>query len=117
MANPTPEDFKNFLLGDWGQTLFIETRLDNKLLSVAVSDRLKNGLSAVYTFFDPEHDRRSLGTFAILQQVWLAPVQAVDHVYLGYWIENHPKMDYKKHFSGQEFYLDQLWKPKSKRGK
>ena len=113
MANPTMEDYQNFLLSDWGQTLFIETRLEDQLLSVAVSDQLQDGLSAVYTFFDPEHEKRSLGTFAVLQQIWLAQVRAQPHVYLGYWIENHPKMDYKKYFGGQEFYLNQLWQDKA----
>ncbi|MCW9014681.1 MAG: arginyltransferase [Gammaproteobacteria bacterium] len=109
MANPSPDDYRNFLLSDWGQTLFIETRLNNKLLSIAVSDQLQAGLSAVYTFFDPAEEKRSLGTFAILQQIWLAQVHKLPHVYLGYWIKNHPKMDYKKNFNSLEFYLNQLW--------
>ena len=117
MANPSEDDYRNFLLSDWGQTLFIETRFHGKLLSIAVSDQLRSGLSAVYTFFDPDETRRSLGTFAILQQIWLAQVYGLPHVYLGYWIKNHPKMDYKKNFDSLEFYLNQLWAPKPVRAR
>ena len=52
--------------------MFIESRLDGKLLSVAVVDYLAAGPSAVYTFFEPDEKKRSLGTFAILQQIWLS---------------------------------------------
>lgn len=113
MASPTEEDFKSFLLCDWGQTLFIETRLNGKLMSVSVSDFLNTGPSAVYTFFEPEEVKRSLGTFAILQQIWLARVYQLGHVFLGYWIKDHPKMDYKNNFDALEFYLDQGWVDKN----
>lgn len=109
MANPQAEDFTKFLLNDWGKTLFIESRLDGKLLCVAVVDYLNNGLSAVYSFFDPEQGRRSLGSFAILQQVWLAQIYGLPHVYLGYWIPQHPKMDYKKHFQILECMRNDKW--------
>lgn len=110
MANPTAEDFSSFLLNDWGSSIFIESRLNDQLLSVAVVDFLSSGLSAVYTFFEPKEEKRSLGNFAILQQIWLARVYRLPHVYLGYWIDSHPKMDYKRHFSGLEVYQQEQWK-------
>lgn len=110
MSDPGREDFTNFLLNDWRSSVFIESRLGQQLLSVAVVDFLSCGLSAVYTFFEPEHSKRSLGNFAILQQIWLARLYRLPHTYLGYWIEGHPKMDYKQHFQGLEVYQQEEWK-------
>ena len=109
MASPKEDDFKNFLLCDWSQTLFIECRLDGKLLAVAVADFLNAGPSAVYTFFEPTETKRSLGTFAIMQQIWLARLYQLEHVYLGYWIKDHPKMDYKSNFNSLELYQNNGW--------
>ncbi|MCW9047656.1 MAG: arginyltransferase, partial [Gammaproteobacteria bacterium] len=78
-------------------------------LCVAVVDFLNAGPSAVYTFFDPDEHKRSLGTFAILQQIWLARLYNKEHLYLGYWIDNHPKMEYKRKFSGLEIYQQDSW--------
>lgn len=111
MANPQPDDFSHFLLCDWSQSLFIESRLDDRLIAVAVSDFLHDGPSAVYSFFDPDLGRRGLGTFAVLQQVWLARLYQLPHVYLGYWLQDHPKMDYKKNFAGLELFDGLLWEP------
>ncbi len=109
MSDPSREDFSSFLLNDWGSSLFIESRLEKQLLSVAVVDFLPSGLSAVYTFFEPTENRRSLGSFAIMQQIWLARLYNLPHVYLGYWIDDHPKMDYKKQFHGLEIYQQEKW--------
>ena len=111
MANPRPGDFSNFLLCDWSQSLFIESRLDGRLIAVAVSDFLPDGPSAVYSFFYPSENRRGLGTFAVLQQIWLARLYQRPHLYLGYWLKNHPKMHYKKNFSGLELFDGKVWRP------
>ena len=111
MANPRPEEFSNFLLCDWSQSLFIESRLQGQLIAVAVCDFLADGPSAVYSFFDPDFSQRGLGTLAVLQQIWLARLYQLPHVYLGYWLKAHPKMDYKKNFSGLELFDGLLWKP------
>ncbi len=91
-------DFQRFLTAPWSPTLFLELRLASRLLGVAVTDVCLNGLSAVYTFFDPSEQARGLGTFAILQQLQLAARRGLPWVYLGFWIEGHPKMDYKRRF-------------------
>jgi len=109
MADPQPEDFRSFLLNNWNTSVFIESRLNGQLLCVAVVDFLNAGPSAVYTFFDPEEQKRSLGTYAILQQVWLARLYNKEHLYLGYWIDNHPKMEYKRKFSGLEIFQQESW--------
>ena len=80
--------------------MFVELRLGGHLVAVAVTDVCATGLSAVYTFFDPDLPRRSLGTYCILRQVGLAQARHLPHLYLGYWIEGHPKMGYKARFGG-----------------
>jgi leucyl-tRNA---protein transferase len=98
MDEARPSDFDAFLKCDWSPTRFLEMRLHGRLLAVAVTDCLPDALSAVYTFFDPEVDARSLGTYAILRQIEWARTSGLSHVYLGYWIHGHPKMDYKSAF-------------------
>lgn len=109
MAGPTPEEFERFLISRWGRTVFIELRLAKELLAVAVTDVMPQGLSAVYTFYAPEHPRRSLGTFAILQQIALAQRRELPFVYLGYWLPGHPKMDYKRRFSALQILREGRW--------
>ncbi|MFN7783301.1 MAG: arginyltransferase [Lysobacterales bacterium] len=103
MDEPRPEDFDGFLSAPWSPTRFLRFQLDDgRLLGVAVCDLLPNGLSAVYTFFEPEERSRGLGTWAILKQVEWARQLGLPHVYLGFWLQGHPKMDYKRRFSGLE---------------
>lgn len=105
MADPSHEEFEQFLIGDWSPTRFIEWRLDGRLLAVAVTDVTANALSAVYTYFDPGFESRSLGTQAILGQIEWAKATARPHLYLGFWLKDHPKMDYKRRFRPME----RLW--------
>jgi len=105
------EDFQRFLSAPWSPTLFLEFRKDNRLLGVAVTDVLLAGLSAVYTFYDPDEAARSLGTFGILQQVALARRRGIPYVYLGFWIAGHPKMDYKRRFNALEVRRHGRWIP------
>jgi len=110
MDHPDPQDFTRFLYTAWSPTFFLEFRLDGRLLGVAVTDITSSGLSAVYTFFDPDEGARSLGSYAILRQIELARERALPHLYLGYWIQNHPKMDYKKRFRPIELLTAEGWK-------
>jgi leucyl-tRNA---protein transferase len=109
MANPIREDFNSFLLNSWNTSIFIESRHKGRLLGVAVVDFLSAGPSAVYTFFEPSEQKRSLGTFAILQQIWLARLYHKPYLYLGYWLEGHPKMEYKRKFSALEIFQHDQW--------
>lgn len=109
MANPTRESFKEFLMSDWCSTLFVEMRLEGKLIGVSVIDSVPKGFSAVYTFFDPQESKRGLGTFAVLWQLRMAEKRNLPWVYLGYWIEDHPKMDYKSKFKPAEVYRYHQW--------
>lgn len=98
MDDADASDFQRFLTAPWSPTQFLELRLSERLLAVAVTDITAQGLSAVYTFFDPDEAARSLGTYAILCQLELAQQRSLPFVYLGFWIKNHPKMDYKRRF-------------------
>lgn len=109
MDNPTEESFSHFLTSYWCDTQFIEFRDQGKLIAVAVTDFLDDGLSAFYTFFDPDYQQASLGTFAILKQIELAKSLHLSSLYLGYWIADCQKMSYKQDFSALEAYQDQCW--------
>jgi len=95
MDEAQAEDFARFLYTAWSPTRFMEFRDEGRLLAVAVTDFCDAGISSVYTFYEPEALERGLGTFAILEQIRIAREQALEHVYLGFWIAGHPKMDYK----------------------
>lgn len=110
MDDAEPEDFERFLTAPWSPTLFLELRDAERLLAVAVTDVCRSGLSAVYTFFDPDERARGLGTLAILRQVELARRLGLEHVYLGFWIAGHPKMDYKRRFRPLQVLVDGTWR-------
>jgi arginyl-tRNA--protein-N-Asp/Glu arginylyltransferase len=109
MADPAEEDFKQFLYRNWSDTQFLEHRLNGRLVAVAVTDIVNDGISAVYSFFDPEMAKQSLGTYCILKQIEYARELGMDYVYLGYWIKNYPKMHYKNNFKPLQLYLDEQW--------
>ena len=101
--------YKTFLLSPWADSIFISSYLGKKLVSVAVTDRLKDGLSAIYTFYDPYEAKRSLGTFNILNQVEIASELSLNYLYLGYWIANNQKMHYKINFKPLELFVNSEW--------
>ena len=109
MDDPSADDFERFLACPWSPTRFLELREAGRLLAVAVTDVLPNGLSAVYTFYDPELEARGLGTLSILRQVEWARRDSLPHLYLGYWIPGHRKMDYKSRFHPLELLRDGHW--------
>jgi arginyl-tRNA--protein-N-Asp/Glu arginylyltransferase len=77
-------------------------KADGTLVACALTDRLKDGLSMVYSFFHPGEDARSLGTYMILDHVRTAQARELPYVYLGYWVRGSEKMDYKVRFSPLE---------------
>ena len=109
MFPPSIEQYKTFLLSPWADSIFISSYLGKKLVSVAVTDRLKDGLSAIYTFYDPYEAKRSLGTFNILNQVEMASELSLNYLYLGYWIANNQKMHYKINFKPLELFVNSEW--------
>jgi len=111
MSTDDAEEFAGMFLADWVDTRFVCIRASAQLLAVAVTDVTPIGCSAVYTFFDPapEHGARSLGTFAILAQLALARTLQLPHLYLGYWLDQHPAMHYKHRFRPQQHLQPQGW--------
>jgi len=109
MYPPNREQFASFLVRDQPFSRFYEFRMEERLLAVAVTDVLPNGLSAVYTFYEPTEERRSLGRYAILWQIGEAARLGLQDVYLGYWIKNCRKMNYKTQYRPIELFVNQRW--------
>lgn len=111
MYPPSPEQFSSFLTSPWSDTRFYCFYDQQQLLAVAVVDHLKDGLSAVYTFYDPEQEARSLGMLAVLWQITRCQREHLPYLYLGYWIRDCQKMSYKTDYRPLEQFVDQRWQP------
>lgn len=109
MYPPSLESFKRFLQYSFTDSFFMEFWRDEELIMVAVCDKLDDGISAVYTFFNPELARLSLGTFAILTQIDYVKQLGLPYLYLGFWVPNSEKMDYKANFHPIELLINQHW--------
>lgn len=110
MASMTARDYANLVMSSPVDTTVLEWRDSmGRLMAAALSDRLRDGYSAVYSFFDPDESKRSLGTLVILEMVHLMRRIGLDHVYLGFWVEGSRKMAYKSRFRPLEIYRDGRW--------
>ena len=105
------EQYSHFLLQSHVDTRHVEFREHGVLRMVSVIDRLSDGLSSVYNFYEPDHPRGALGTYGILWQVEAARRLDLAHVYLGYWIAESPKMANKSRFRPLEALIDGDWVP------
>jgi arginine-tRNA-protein transferase len=109
MDDPDPQKYTQFLVGNHIETGFFEIRQQERLLGVAVVDQLPDGLSAVYTFYEPDEKARGLGVYAVLWEIEHARQLGLPYLYLGYWIEASPKMAYKADYSPLEIYRHGHW--------
>lgn len=109
MYPPSTEQFQSFLTTDLKFARFYEFRANEALLAVAVTDVLPTGLSAMYTFFSPEDKRRGLGRYAILWQIQESLRLGLPYVYLGYWIKDCQKMNYKTQYQPLEGFINEHW--------
>ena len=109
MYPPTREQYESFLLGTWSDTRIVTLTHADRVLAAGVVDFLDDGLSAVYTFFDPAAASRSLGTHMVLAEIELARDLGLPYVYLGYWVKDCRKMNYKIEFRPLEMYVDDHW--------
>ncbi|WP_420567408.1 arginyltransferase [Thalassovita sp.] len=82
-----------------------------ELIAVCLTDILDDGVSMVYSFYDPERERDSLGTYIILDHIEIAREAGLPFVYLGYWVPGSPKMGYKARFKGIELFSKGQWEP------
>ncbi len=93
-------------------TTVVEFRdASGRLVGVSLTDRIASGLSGVYKFFEPDLERRSLGTFIILWHVQRAAELGLPYVYLGYWVRDCRKMTYKSRFAPLEALVGPEWRP------
>jgi len=110
MAAMTYADYRGMVEDSAVRTAVAEFRdAKGALAAVALIDRLDDGFSAVYTFYDPSRGKQSLGTWSILWLVEECRRQGLAYVYLGYWIEESPKMAYKARFPALERLTDKGW--------
>ena len=109
MYPPSRNQFEEFLGNPWQSTQYLEFRLAEKLIGCAVVDIINNGLSAIYTYFDPAYTNRSLGNLAILFQIGMAQQLGLQYLYLGYWIADCAKMNYKASYRPLQLYRENSW--------
>ena len=112
------QQFESFLSCNLTPQLFIETwapanaennLTEDKLVCVAVTDVLSNGLSAVYTFYHPDYKSNGLGVFSILTQLNFCQKMSLPYLYLGYQIDECQKMNYKDRYYPFERFIDGQW--------
>ncbi len=105
------EQYTQFLLSSNVNSMLVEFRDAGDLVMVSVIDQIEDGLSAVYTFFDPEREKSSLGTYGVLWQIDLARRLELPYVYLGYWIGATHKMAYKTQYQPLQGLIGGHWRP------
>jgi len=111
MALMSFEDYRSMVEDSPVDTMIVEFRdADGRLAAAALTDRLSDGLSGIYKFFDPDQARRSTGTFIVLWHVERARELGLPYVYLGYWIADCRKMAYKTRFRPIEAHGPAGWR-------
>ena len=109
MDNDEPDRYETLIKADWSLSKLLEFRLENKLMMVAVIDCFEDGVSAVYTFFDPDFTKRGLGVYGVLSEIDYVKSLQLDWLYLGYWNPKTNKMSYKSNYQPIEFFDGQDW--------
>src|SRR6185369_1771988 len=111
MDQDSRDQYSHFLLQSRVNTRLVEFRENEELRMVSIVDHLSDGLSSVYTFFDPDIREASFGTYNIMWQIEQCRQLGLDYLYLGYWIRDSRKMAYKVRFQPIEGYLEGQWRP------
>jgi len=111
MDNPEASDYLSLLVNPDGNTRLFEFHHGDRLQAVAITDLLEDGLSAVYTFYDPDLASRSPGVYTVLWQIEQCRKLGLDWLYLGYWISECRKMSYKDRYRPCETLTPEGWRP------
>jgi leucyl-tRNA---protein transferase len=109
MYPPNVDQFRSFLLSNWSNSAFLVLEEAGRIIGVAVTDRVPDGVSAIYTFFDPALSRRSIGVLAVLTQIEYCQQNSIPYLYLGYWVRDSPKMRYKTDYRPIELLVRKRW--------
>jgi len=103
------DQFESFLVNGRPEAVFYEYHNRDKLFAVSVVDQLNDSLSAIYTFFDPQEQKRSLGTLSVLLLIEETRRLGLHYLYLGYWIKECQKMSYKSNYQPLEIFQHNRW--------
>ena len=110
MDRDSREQYRHFLLQSNVNSRLIEFHENDQLRMISIIDELPDGISSVYTFFDPDVPGASFGTHNILWQVQQCRALGLPYLYLGYWIKQSRKMDYKANFQPVQGLIDGQWR-------
>jgi arginyl-tRNA--protein-N-Asp/Glu arginylyltransferase len=108
MESDSREQYRSFLLQSHVDTMLVEFREDGELRMVSIIDLLQDGISSVYTFYEPD-TRASYGTYGVLWQIELCRRLQLPYLYLGYWIRDSRKMAYKSNFAPLQGLVQGVW--------
>lgn len=110
MDRDSRDQYAHFLLQSHVDSRLIEFREGDVLRMVCIVDLLSDGLSSVYTYYDPDIRQASYGTYAVLWQIAQCQHLGLPHLYLGYWIRDSQKMSYKSRFQPLEVHREGEWR-------
>ena len=119
MGKMTKDEVNQVLFSTCARSSILEFRKPdtsdepNRLMMICIIDKLQNGISAVYNFFEPDCPKLSLGTFGIVSEIEFVRRAGLRYVYLGYWLPGYPGMDYKTHYQPLDIFWDDTWIPQT----
>ena len=104
------EEYKDMITDSGVQSRVTEYWHKERLMACCISDFLKDSISLVYSFYDPDYLKNSPGIYIILDHIRLAESINKPYLYLGYWVEGCQEMEYKSNFKTSEILINNSWK-------